>query len=94
MRGRARDVIKGVAVAWRDCGTQPYEDNNKVIYEVILLPMFLFKKNISRLMRLPSSLSMNILQELKTARTNLYETWYTYRGTYAHLNGVFMDTCN
>jgi hypothetical protein len=36
VRGRERDVIKGVVVAWRDCGRQPYEYNNKVIYEVIL----------------------------------------------------------
>jgi hypothetical protein len=42
----------------------------------------LFRKNKSNLMRCLCDC------ESRLNRTNLYETWYLYHGTWAHLNGV------
>jgi hypothetical protein len=42
----------------------------------------------SRLMRSPCCLFVNTSYKLLSAWTNLYETWYVYHGTWAHLNGT------
>jgi hypothetical protein len=55
----------------------------------------LFWKNNSRLMRSPCCLCLFFVyvcvcppHQLFNAWTNLYETWYAYHGTWAHLNGI------
>jgi hypothetical protein len=55
-------------------------------------PTFLILKKINknRFMRLPCFLCLYILSfQLLNAWAYLYDTWYTYHGTWAHRNGVF-----
>jgi hypothetical protein len=55
---------------------------------VIISLLFLFWKNESRLMRSPCRLFVCPPYKRLNGWTNLYETWYVYHGTWAHLNGI------
>jgi hypothetical protein len=52
-------------------------------------PLSLFWRNKSRLMASPSCLCVWVSPyQLRIVQTNLYEIWYIYHGTWAHLNGI------
>jgi hypothetical protein len=61
----------------------------KVDLDFIFSLLSLFWKNKSMLMRSSccACLCVSLLSNLN-AWTNLYETWYAYHGTWAHLNGI------
>jgi hypothetical protein len=71
--------------------TPPAGLNPDWVFYAFYWPTFLIlKKRKIRLMRSPCCLYVHVFpsSQLSHAWASLYETWYVYYGTWAHLNGV------
>jgi hypothetical protein len=59
---------------------------------VLFSLLSLFRKNRSRLMRKPCCLCVYVSpNRLLNGWPNLYETWYVYHGTWAHINAYLTN---